>query len=81
MKDDKKLEGFQHNTMIKDRKEDEIAKFELIEAYNDHCLKEIYREYIENILADLARDNLEYYRKFALEILLTLISCSNELQD
>jgi len=33
------------------------------------------------ILADLAKDSLEYYRKMAMEILFTLISSSSELED
>ena len=81
LKDDRKLEGFQFNPSIKGRSEDDIAKFELVEAYYSHGLKELYREFVVNILADCAKDNLEYYRKLALEILLALVSNSTELHD
>lgn len=58
-----------------------MANFELIDAYYSHCVKELYRDYVTNVLVDLSKDDLDYYRKLALDILLDLISSKPEIED
>lgn len=58
MKDNNKLTGFKKYLESKE----DIPDFELIEAYNEHCIKELYREFVQTILGDLLKDDLEHYR-------------------
>jgi hypothetical protein len=44
-------------------------------------MKEIYRDYVTNLLVDLSKDDLDYYRKMALDILVDLISSKPEIED
>ena len=81
LQDNKKLTSFQHNASINGVKESEIANFDLIEAYYDHCIKELYREYVNEILQSLTKDDLEYFRKQALTILVDLISSKPEIEE
>jgi len=73
--------AFQHNDSIKGRTEQDIPNFELIDAYIGHCIKEIYRDYVTNLLVDLSKDDLEYYRKMALDILVDLISSKPKIEE
>ena len=59
----------------------DIANFDLIEAYQQHCVKEIYRDFITNVLMDLSKDDIEYYRKMALDTLVELMSKKPEIEE
>jgi hypothetical protein len=58
-----------------------IPNFELVEAYVDHCIKEVYRDFVEQILVNMSKDDLEYFRKQALDILVELISNKPEIEE
>ena len=79
LSDGVKLTAFQHNPHIQGVSD--IANFDLIEAYQQHCVKEIYRDYATNILVDLSKDDIEYYRKLALDILVDLMAKKPEIED
>lgn len=59
----------------------DAANFDLIEAYQQHCTKEIYRDFVTNILVDLSKDDIEYYRKLALDILVHLMTKKPEIEE
>lgn len=44
-------------------------------------MKEIYRDFVTNILVDLSKDDIEYYRKLALDILVDLMSKKPEIEE
>jgi hypothetical protein len=44
-------------------------------------VKEIYRDFVTNILVDLSKDDIEYYRKLALDILVELITKKPEIEE
>ena len=81
LQDDRKLYSFQHNPNIHGINQDQIANFDLIEAYYDHCIKELYREYVNEILLGVSKDDLEYFRKLALTIMVDLISSKPEIEE
>lgn len=58
-----------------------MANFDLIDAYQQHCVKEIYRDFVTNILVDLSKDDIEYYRRLALDILVELMSKKPEIEE
>ena len=63
------------------RKDEELANFDLIDAYFGHCLKEIYREFVTEILSSFTKDDLEHFRKLGLDILVDLISHKPEIEE
>jgi len=73
LKEGEKLFSFQKNPLILEKNQDELANFELVEAYCDHCVKEFYKEFVMNILFEFSKDDLEYFRKFALDVLTELL--------
>ena len=58
-----------------------MPNFDLIEAYYDHCIKEFYRDFVSNLLVNLSKDDLEYYRKMAMDILGDLMQRKPEIED
>lgn len=82
LKDNSKLTAFQKNENICGKtNENDYTNFEIMDAYYDHCIKEIYREYVMGVLVDLSKDDLEYYRKLALDILVDLIASKPEIEE
>lgn len=81
LKDDVKLVAFQYNPHVTGRPESEVAHFELIDAYCEHCVKEMYREYATEILVGFSKDDLEYFRKAGLDMLVELISSKPEIEE
>lgn len=82
LQDGVKLSAFQYHTSIHGKdKDSKIPEYELIDAYYEHCIKEIYREFITKILEELSKDPLEFYRKQALQILLDLLCSKPEIED
>ena len=69
LKEDSKLLPFSKNPHIMNRKESEIKEKELMEAYFEHQIKELYKEFITTVLQPLTHDDLEHYKKFSLNIL------------
>ena len=60
--DDKKLTSFSKNPTLNKQTKDQSI---ILSAFYEHRLKELYSEYI-SVLKGLASDDLEFYRKFAL---------------
>jgi len=58
-----------------------IPNFELVDAYVDHCIKEIYRDFVEQILVNMSKDDLEYFRKQAMDMLVELMSNKPEIEE
>jgi len=83
LKDEAKLVAFQKNERITGAPADgaQVANTDLVDAYVDHGIKEFYRDYVTNILVDLSKDDLEFYRKMALDILGELIQRKPEIED
>jgi hypothetical protein len=81
LKDNAKLDAFQHSPRIQDKQDAHIADFDLIDAYYNHCVKEMYREYVTDILTGFSKDNLEYFRKIGMDCLVFLISNKPELEE
>ena len=44
-------------------------------------MKELYRDFVTNVLVDLSKDELDYYKKLALDILVHLMSTKPEIED
>ena len=63
--DDKKLTSFSKNPTLNKQTKDQSI---ILSAFYEHRLKELYSEYI-SVLKGLASDDLEFYRKFALNAL------------
>eukprot|EP00347_Sterkiella_histriomuscorum_P015659 403356183 len=81
LKEDSKLLPFSKNPHIMNRKESEIKEKELMEAYFEHQIKELYKEFITTVLQPLTHDDLEHYKKFSLNILQQLIERRPEQED
>lgn len=81
LQDSTKLKAFQYNERIKGRTESEIPNFDLVESYFDHCIKEMYREFVTEILTGFAKDDLEYFRKVGLDVLVHLIQNKPEIEE
>lgn len=81
LKDDMKLAAFQHNPRIEGRNEADIPNFDLIDSYVDHGMKELYRDFVMEALVPMSKDDLEYFRKLALEIMADLISAKPEIEE
>ena len=73
LKEGDKLHSFQKNPLILEKNQDDLANFEIVQAYCDHCIKEFYKDFVTNILSEFTKDDLEYFRKFALDILSELL--------
>ena len=81
LKDGEKLKAFQHNPLICEKEQNEILNADLTQAYFTHCLKELYRKFVTEILVSCSKDDLEYFRKLALDMLSHLLSKKCELDD
>ena len=53
----------------------------LLQAFYEHQVKEMYSEFVLQILKPLTHDDLEHYRKFSLNILQTLLEKKPEMED
>jgi hypothetical protein len=54
---------------------------ELILAFYQHQLKELYREFVVGVLKTMTHDDLEFYRKYALNTLEFLMEKKPEIED
>ena len=52
-----------------------------MQAYYEHCIKEIYRDYVTNVLVQMTHDDLEFYRKYSLNCLEELIESKPEMEE
>lgn len=75
--DDKKLTSFSKNPMLGKNTTDQQL---ILQAYYEHRLKELYSEYL-SVLKGLASDDLEFYRKFALNNLQGLLEKKPEQEE
>jgi ribosome biogenesis protein MAK21 len=75
--DDKKLTSFSKNPMLGKNTTDQQL---ILQAYYEHRLKELYSEYL-SVLKGLASDDLEFYRKFALNYLQGLLEKKPEQEE
>ncbi len=62
--------------MTKQTKDNQV----ILAAYYEHRLKELYQEYI-SVLKGLASDDLEFYRKFALNALQSCLEKKPEQEE
>ena len=60
---------------------EEDGEGNIVDAYFDHCIKEIYRQFITEILVGMSKDGIESFRKLSLDILLELISSKPEMEE
>lgn len=44
-------------------------------------MKEIYRDYITDVLVRLSKDDLDYFRKLSLDIMVELITNKPEIEE
>lgn len=79
LSDDQKLHAFSKNPIIQQSKTPQPS--ELIQAYYQHQLKELYNEFVNTVLKTLSHDDLEFYRKFALNVLESLLEKKPELEE
>jgi len=49
LEEDKKLEAFNKNPLIAD-KQGKVSDENLMSAYFDHCVRELYKDYVTSIL-------------------------------
>ena len=52
-----------------------------MQAYFEHQLKELYGDFILNVLKPMTHDDLEFYRKFALNALQGCLEKKPEMED
>jgi hypothetical protein len=79
--DNAKLLSFSKNPLITGKTFYAIREKELMQAFFEHRLRETYREFVTKILSDLTHDDLEFYKKFALNTLEQLLSNKPELES
>ena len=53
----------------------------MLQAYYEHCIKEFYRDFITNVLTPITHDDLEFYRKYSLNCLLSLLLSKPEMEE
>lgn len=78
LSDDQKLSPFSKNPLLKNGNQNPQA---LAQAYFEHQLKELYSDFVMNVLRPLTHDDLEFYRKFSMNILEHLLEKKPELED
>ena len=61
------------NPIILEKNADDLENFELVDAYCDHCIKELYKDFVMNVLFEFTKDDLEYFRKLSLDVLTDLV--------
>jgi ribosome biogenesis protein MAK21 len=70
LQDDKKLSTFSKNPeLISAKAKEKIDNPMILRAYFEHHLKELYSDFIVGVLKPMTHDDLEFYRKFALNAL------------
>ena len=79
LKNDKKLIGFSKNEMLSYKSN--YGPKELVDAYYESSLKDIYGEFISNVLKPLTHADLEFHRRYSLNILEYCLECKPELED
>lgn len=72
---------FNKNPLIINKRDADIKENELLQAYYEHCLKEIYKDFIQNVLESFTHDDLEFYRKFGITTLEALLSSKPEMEE
>jgi hypothetical protein len=90
LSDDSKLTPFSKNARLQgwsQKKQplniqgDAALQTELLSAYFEHHLKELYTEFINGILKPMTHDDLEFCRKFALNTLQGCLEKKPEQED
>jgi ribosome biogenesis protein MAK21 len=81
--DNQKLYTFSKNPLIlhHSNNESQLKEKDLLQAYYEHCTKELYRDFINNVLEPITHDDLEFYRKYSLNCLQILISSKPEMEE
>lgn len=67
--------------MINGRVKGKVDNELIMSAYFEHHLKELYSDFIVNVLKPMTHDDLEFYRKFALNALEGCLEKRPELED
>ena len=62
-------------------KRDKISDEELLKAYYEHCVREVFRDLVLSILAkDIAHSDLDHYRMFAIDTLSDLMGMTDAVE-
>ena len=72
---DKKLSVFTRNPVII-HKRNTCTDDELLQAYYEHCIREIIRDFVTSVLQQLSHADLEHYRMNALTLLREMLPYS-----
>ena len=73
----RRLNSFQRNPLI----QGEPSDSNLVEAFYEHCLRELYRDFVDKVLVEMSKDDLEFYRKISLDVILHLLQNTQELKE
>ena len=77
-KKDQKLSVFTRNPLILHKKH-ECTSEDLMNAYYEHCLREILRDFVTTVLQQLSHGDLEFYRMNALAYLREMLPFSRQV--
>lgn len=72
-----KLYVFTKNPVIISKRE-ACSDKEVLEAYYEHCIREIVRDFITSILQEMSHEELDHYRIMSLDILVELIDLADK---
>ena len=71
---------FSKNPMVIEKR-DKISDEELLKCYYDHCVREVFRELVLNVLEkEMAHSDLEHYRMFAIDTLQELMGMTDAVE-
>lgn len=62
-----KLHVFQKNPVIM-AKQDACTEDEIVQAYHEHCIREVLREFCSNVLPQMSHGELEFQKTTALDL-------------
>jgi hypothetical protein len=51
---------------------------EVLDAYYEHCIREILRDFITSVLQEMSHEELDHYRIMSLDILVELIDLADK---
>ena len=78
--DDKpKLYVFTKNPAILSKRES-CSDQEVLDAYYEHCIREIVRDFITTVLQEMSHEELDHYRIMALDILVEMTNFADKAE-
>ena len=66
------LHAFTKHPLILEKKE-ACSNEELLKCHFEHCLREILREFVSQVLQEMSHEELDHYRTLSLDILVELL--------